>query len=115
MAKWFSKLFGKPGAENEDQAVIITLNGTALPDEVYERYDTSTLEEQLAEALGELGECDGAEHGEGTSRIFLYGPNAEAMFRAVEPTLLNYPLAASARVRLRFGAPGATEREIQLP
>jgi hypothetical protein len=112
---WLNKVFGKASAKSEDQAVIITLNGTSLPAEVYEQCDTSTLEDQLTEALGDLGECDGTEHGERDSRIFLYGSDAEAMFRAVEPILLNYPLSASARVLLRSGPPGAAEREVTLP
>ena len=112
---WFDKLFGKASVKSEDQAVIITLNGTSLPDVVYEQCDTSTLEDQLAEALADLGACDGTEHGERDTRIFIYGSDAEAMHRAVEPILLNYPLAASARVLLRSGSPGAAEREITLP
>ena len=111
----FKKVFGKASAKNEEQAVIIILNGTSLPDEVYQECDTSTLEDRLAEALGDLGECDGTEHGEHDSRIFLYGRDAEAMFRAIEPTLLNYHLAASAHVILRSGPPGAAEREVRLP
>lgn len=113
---WFSWLRGKrPSNGGIDQAIIITLDGTSLPQQVYDEYDIATLEEQLEESLGDTGECDGAEHGERDTRIFLYGSNAESMFRAVEPTLLACPLAASARVLLRFGPPGAPQREIQLP
>jgi hypothetical protein len=81
------------------------LDGTSLPSDVYEQYDTVTLEEQLSEALGDLAECDGAEHGDRETRIYLYGSDAEAMFKAVEPILLAYPLAASAHVALRFWKP----------
>lgn len=112
---WRDKLFGKAAKVDQDQAVIITLNGTSLPDEVYERYDAGMLEEQLLDALGGLGECDGVEHGEHDTRIFLYGSDAEAMFRAVEPTLRAHPLAASAVVVVRRGPPGASQSEISLP
>jgi hypothetical protein len=113
---WFRRVLGiGPAKGTGDQAIIITLDGMSLPDEVYEQYDTATLEEKLEEALSGLGECDGAEHGERNTQIFLYGPNAEAMFRAVEPTLLGYPLAASARVILRAGPPGSPQREVRLP
>lgn len=115
MVSWLNRILGKSDAKSADQAVIITLKGTSLPDEVYEQYDTSRLEDQLTEALGRLGECDGTERGETDTRIFLYGPDAEAMFRAVEPTLLSYPLAATARVLLRAGPPGAPERDVSLP
>ena len=112
---WLDKILGKTSAKSEDQAVVITLDGTSLPDEVYEQCDTSTLEDQLTDALADLGECDGTEHGERDTRIFIYGSDAEVMYRAVEPILLNYPLAAKARVQLRSGSPGAAEREITLP
>ena len=115
---WVSRLLGRdkaPTQDNGEQAVIITLNGTSLPDEVYEQCDTATLEEQLEEALGGLGECDGTEHGESDTRVFLYGSDAEAMFRAVEPVLLAYPLAATATVIIRLGPPGAPERNVRLP
>jgi hypothetical protein len=112
---WFKRIFGKTTRGGRSEAVIITLNGTSLPAAVYEKYDTSTLEDLLAAALGGLGECDGTEHGERDSRIFLYGVDAEAMFLAIEPILLRYPLAASARVLLRSGPPGAAEREVRLP
>ena len=111
----FSGAFEKPVKEPEDQAVIVTLDGTSLPDDVYEQYDTDTLEQLLTEALGNLGECDGVEHGESNTQIFLYGPDAEAMFRAIEPTLRAYPLAALARVIVRYGPPGAPQREARLP
>lgn len=99
----------------EEHAIIITLDGMSLPSDVYEQYDTVTLEEKLSEALGDLAECDGAEHGDRETRIYLYGSDAEAMFKAVEPILLAYPLAASAHVALRFGSPGAPQRTVRLP
>jgi hypothetical protein len=112
---WLSKLFDKTAKVHENQAVIITLDGTSLPNDVYEQFDSDTLDGQLQDALGSLGECDGVEHGESDTRIFLYGSDAEAMFRAVEPTLRAYPLAASSQGILRFGPPGTPKREVRLP
>ena len=39
----FGELFGEEKAQDEDEAVIIFLNGTSLPVEVYGNCDTSTL------------------------------------------------------------------------
>ena len=114
---WIGRLLGGGDSKQNsaDQAVIITLDGQSLPDKVYEDCDTSTLEDLITEAVGDLGECDGTEHGPTASRVFVYGRDAEAMFRAIEPTLRQYPLASRARVVLRQGAPGASEREVQIP
>ena len=114
---WLDRLFRmKPSTQagEKEQAIIIALDGTSLPDEIYEQYDTSTLEDLLSVALGEIGECDGAEHGPGGSRIYIYGADAEAMFNSIESVLREYPLAAGARVTIRSGPPGARQRDIRL-
>lgn len=102
---------GKP-----DQAVIVYLNGTSLPDSVYEEYDLATLEDRLKAAVARqnLGEFDGDEMGPTETALFLYGPDAEALFAGVERTLRDYPLCQGARVVLRRGGPGAGQREIVL-
>lgn len=120
---WLDRIFKKPKAtvvvseraEPPVQALLIELDGVSLPDEVYEECDVDRLEEQLTEALADLGEFDGDEQGPETTTLFLYGPDAEAMFRAVEPVLLNYPLAAGSKVTIRQGEPGAQQRLVQIP
>ncbi len=99
------------------QAVIVYLDATNLPQEVYDQYDIATLEDQLIERIesGQLGEFDGNEFGAGEVVLYMYGPDAEAIFSGIEQTLLAYPLCKSARVVIRRGAPGADARELQLP
>jgi hypothetical protein len=117
--KWLSRLLGKrpAGAERVplDQAVLIHLDSMSLPDEIYEEHDLATLEDRLTEALGNLGIYDGHESGPGVTFVYLYGPDAEAMFRAIEPVLRDYPLARGAGVIIRRRAPGAPEREVRMP
>ena len=101
----------------EQQAVLVYLDGLGLPDEVYEACDTSTIEDLLIpvlEATG-MGEFDGTESGPAETCLFMYGPDAEALFVAVEPVLVGYPLCSGARVIIRRGGPGAPERELRLP
>ncbi len=85
--------------------VLIELDGVHLPDSVYRDCDVATLENRLEAALeaGEPGELDGHETGPENTTLFLYGPDAEALFRAVEPVLRDYPLCHRARVTIRQG------------
>ena len=102
---------------SNEQAVILHLDGSTLPRETYEEYDLSTLEEQLIEIIesNALGEFDGNEFGPDGTRLFMYGPDADALFAGIEPALLAFPLCAGARVMIRYGGPGTKEREIILP
>ncbi|WP_445503864.1 hypothetical protein [Microvirga sp. G4-2] len=117
--EWLSRLLGKrpsaPETVSDEQAILIHLDGASLPDEVYAAYDLAMLEDRLTEALGSLGTYDGHESGPGVTTVYLYGPDAEAMFRTIEPVLTDYPLASGAGVIIRKGAPGAPEREVRIP
>jgi hypothetical protein len=112
---FFAKLFGR-AKPSPDQAVLVHLDGTGLSDAVYEEYGLATLEDQLTEALTRkgTGEFDGNEIGPGETTLFMYGPDAEALLRTVEPVLRAYPLCRGARVIIRAGQPGAPERELKL-
>jgi hypothetical protein len=112
-----SRLFGKknPAAKNE-QAVLVYLDAMGLPDEIYEEYDLSTLEDQLIAKIrsGSLGEFDGNEMGDGETVPFMYGADAERLFAGIEATLRRYPLCQNARIIIRRGNPGAPQRELRL-
>lgn len=115
----FSKLFGSPKKEEPaapEQAVIIHLRGSSLPDEVYEKYDVSTLEDQLQEVIQskKLGEYDGNEFGPEETVLYMYGPDAERLFAGIEPVLRAYPLCKEGVAIIRSGPPGAPERKVSL-
>ena len=100
-----------------NQAVLVYLDGQNLSDQVYETCDLVTLEDLLIpvlEASG-AGEYDGDESASGETCLYFYGPDADRLFAAIQPILRSYPLCSGARVVLRFGQPGATQRELQLP
>lgn len=100
-----------------EQAVLLYLDGLSLPKETYEEYALATLEDQLIEAIESqsLGEFDGNEFGPNGTVLYMYAPNAEALFAGIEPILLAYPLCQNARVIVRQGGPGSQSREILLP
>jgi Domain of unknown function (DUF5076) len=68
----------------------------------------------LLEQTG-VGDYDGDEFGPEEVTLFMYGPDAEALFRVIEPALLAYPLCQNARVIIRPGGPRTRGREIRLP
>ncbi len=116
---FLDRLFRRGQGANQgrpDQAVLVHLDGTGLPDEVYEQCDVATIEDLLTGVLARegTGEFDGNEFGPGEVTLFMYGKDAERLFATVEPVLRSYPLCQGARVVVRRGGPGAEEREVVL-
>ena len=117
----FSRLFRRdprPAERPDDrECVLVHLDGTSLPDEVYQQCDLMTLSGQLGEALEQqgLGEYDGDEQGPAETTLLMYGSDAERLFGGIEAVLRAYPLCQNARVVIRRGPPGAPEREVRLP
>jgi hypothetical protein len=99
-----------------EQAVIVHLRGSGLAEEVYEKYDVSTLQDQLREVIRKkkLGEFDGNEHGPEETVLYMYGPDADLLFAGVESVLRAYPLCKEGVAVIRRGPPGSPEREVSL-
>jgi|SRR5688572_13333357 hypothetical protein len=72
------------------------------------------LEQNLSAAIGssETGEYDGNEIGDGEVILYMYGPDADALLRAIEPILLGSALARGATVIRRYGPPEDGVREV---
>lgn len=118
---FFKRLFGKPSAapklrSSENQAVMVYLKATGLPESVYRECDLSTIEDRLSEVIQRegLGQFDGNEVGRDEVTLFMHGHSAERLYAGIEPTLREHPLCAGARVVIRLGGPGATERIVKL-
>jgi len=69
--------------------------------------------DQMIRSSG-AGEFDGDEFGEGACTLFMYGPDADLLFRAVEPALRSSPLVRGGRAIKRYGPPGSREESIAL-
>jgi hypothetical protein len=104
-------------SQPEEQAVLVYLDGSSLPGSVYEQFDLATLEDELIQAIKDrvLGEYDGNEFGPAGVTLYMYGPDAKALFGGIEKLLRSNPLCQNARVILRSGKPGAPTTEITLP
>lgn len=95
---------------------MVHIDGAGLSAEVLDTYGLENIEVELLgiiDAQG-LGEYDGNEVGEGGATLFMYGPDGERLFAAVEATLRTSPLCKHARVVIRAGPPGAAQREVRL-
>lgn len=114
----FDKLFRReqPSVKAPDHAVLVYFE--------YGSTDLSKLfavEEALERVIAdaEVGEFDGNEiamdGSDGT--LFMYGPDADALFAAIRSTLEEVPFMKGARVVLRYGPPepGTFEQTVTLP
>jgi hypothetical protein len=115
---FLDKLFGK----NQDQL-------PSTPDHavlVYFKYGSTdlsrlfALEERLEKAIvaSRVGEFDGHEIAiDGSDGVlYMYGPDADALFAVVRPVLETVGFMNGAHVKLRFGPPeeGVKEKEVVL-
>ena len=75
------------------------------------------LETQLTQIIEQnaLGEYDGHEIAKDTNGfIYMYGNNAEHLFKAVKPVLDQTDFMKGAIALLRFGGPGASDIEVEV-
>lgn len=79
--------------------------------------DCQELEDQLEKEIARVGvgEMDGNEIGEGECTLFMYGPNADKLFSAIERSLRTSPLAKGAWAMKRYGpAEDPQAREVRI-
>src|SRR5687767_9041111 len=122
MGRWCMPLFGrkkqKQGAADAavEHAVLLHY---ALSDDEFgdrdEREDVFALGERLEAAIGaaRAGELDGNEFGDGEVVIYLYGPDKDRLWAAVESVARAFP-ARPAHALLRAGGPEVEPDRIDL-
>jgi hypothetical protein len=84
-----------------------------------EREAVIALAEQLERVIDEqqIGEFDGEEFGDSRCVLYMYGPDADLLFEAIEPVLKAASLARGAFVIKRYGEASdahAVEKRISL-
>ncbi|WP_159567724.1 hypothetical protein [Budvicia diplopodorum] len=85
-------LFGK------HEGLALYLNGTDLPDEVYENSDINVIIDELASLLGQEGMMHSHFDGETETALYYYGNQFTTMHQLIEPFLESYPLCQQCRV-----------------
>ena len=105
---FFAKIFGKSEAKPKgpEHAFIVTLN---LSNGQYgtedERDRIHQFSDQLNAAIesAKAGELDGDEFGEGICTLYMYGPDADTLFAAVDPLLRASSLVKGGKGVKRYG------------
>ena len=96
------------------QCLAIYLDGTSLPDEVYETLDFDAVVSAIGAAAGPAS-YHGFTQGNEETGMFFFGSDAEDMFARVEPVLRRLPIGQNARVVIRHGKKSLNPREVRMP
>lgn len=99
------------------ERVTIWLDGISLPDDVYERFSTDDLADQLEAAMTHdaRAEIRGSWRGPKETSIYIHCADAEKLYQMLEPVLLANPACQNARIIVRDGNPALSPREVRLP
>jgi hypothetical protein len=113
--------FGQPSKNEEvtanfsgnDHCVIVHF--IYYKDELDPLHDLERELERVIEDQG-VGQYDGHEIALDMSDgfLYMYGPNAESLFKAVKPALENTDFTKGSLALLRFGGPGSGAKEIEI-
>ena len=103
-----NKLFGKPNQKSRmpaEQGVLVFF-AYGSPD-LSSLFNLADRVEKIISAAG-VGEYDGHEIAVDGSNgvLYMYGPDADALFATVRPTLESASFLKGAQVRLQYGPPG---------
>jgi hypothetical protein len=97
-----SKLIWNDGANElafgTCEGLAVYLNGTDLPDPVYEDCDVNVVYEEFGRLVGSEGRIVSHWQGPRETALYLYGQSADAMLSRIRPFLDAYPLCQKARV-----------------
>ena len=100
------------GVTDVDHCVLVT-----FPFEGADLAPVFALEDALSVAVeaSRSGEFDGNEVGGGEVVLYMYGPDADALYAAIAPVLAVSPVAAKGVVTRRYGPPEDGVREVETP
>ena len=104
-----AKLTSQAPDRVDEQAVLIHFANEDLE-------GSTPLQLALDEFLtnSEVGMFDGNEVGDDTLVLYLYGRDAELLFRHIEPVLRADEFCRGAKAVIRWGGPNAPQREVNL-
>jgi hypothetical protein len=97
-----SRLIWNDGAKELEfgtlEGLAVYLNGTDLPDAVYEQSDVNVVYDEFGKLVGSEGRVVSHWQGPRETALYLYGRSAEMMLSRIRPFLENYPLCDKARI-----------------
>jgi broad specificity phosphatase PhoE len=80
------------------EGLAIYLNGTDLPDEVYETGDINFICDEFTRLLGDDGELGGDWNGPTETALYIYGRSYQSIRDKIAPFIAEYPLCQKARI-----------------
>lgn len=97
------------------ECLAIVLDGTTLPDEVYEATDINDMIEAMVESIGENGELRSWWEGPVNTVLFFFGLDAEELFSAMQPVIASHERCQNAQLVIRHGNEKLSPRIVQMP
>ena len=80
------------------EGLALFLNGTDLPDEVYENGDVDHVIEECNKLMAPFGQFRGDWQGSEETGLYFYGSSFSQMQLAIEPFVASYPLCQKSRI-----------------
>lgn len=80
------------------EGLALYLNGTDLPDEVYEQCDSNYVFDQIVERIEGHGEIFSWWQGPSETALYLYGTSFDTLRERIAELVATYPLCQGARV-----------------
>ncbi|EMH4146712.1 hypothetical protein RGN32_000137 [Providencia stuartii] len=82
----------------DEEGLALYLNGTDLPDEVYENSDINDIFDKLDEAVEDIGAIHGVWEGPTETAFYFYGASFAEMSSLLQPLIDSIPLCQKSRV-----------------
>lgn len=118
MAFWKKRTINRPtqeasadGGPDVEQAVLLRITSLTDPDSGLDLIEDPIIE--AIETVG-VGEFDGNEIGADGATLFMYGPDADALWDAVDSALSRSAMGPGSHAAKRYGPPGAREVRVDL-
>ena len=80
------------------EGLAFYVNGTDLPDEIYESCDINHVIEQMESAMNGIGRFYSYWEGNEWTALYFYGVSFVEMKQKIEPFIASYPLCQKSRI-----------------
>lgn len=97
------------------ECLAIVLDGTTLPDEVYDDSDINDMISEMEDAIDEIGELRSWWEGPNDTVLYFFGHDAEQLWLAMQPIVESHDRCQNARIIIRHGHKKLNPRTIEIP